>query len=341
MMLRSALAAAALVGATIDSLAQPNLTSSTSVPAAGLVVQYNTANDFQSVGASGANVDYDHWNLLLPATGNQDFYYLAPSATPTSALIPSATLLSTDGGSDTLFWALESDGLRVVGIKIDPALGGALNFDDPWLELKLPCTFGTTWSDPTSDNYTASGFPVVRTGTVTGNADAYGSLELPLSAVYPSVLRVHVRRAITDAAAFVTTNRIAHVYSYYIATQPAPIVVLQTDSTQINAGAWAITKRQLAIGNAGMVSVDEAAGTNFTFTAYPNPASEAITLGMSDASVASRRLQVLDQLGRVVMEETLLGDKQSVDVRSLPAGLYSLRLLADGRLLGTSRITVQ
>jgi Secretion system C-terminal sorting domain len=240
-----------------------------------------------------------------------------------------------------LFWNLGTDGLQVVGIKIDAALGGALNFNDPWLELKLPCTYGTTWSDPTGDTYTASGFPVVRTGTVTGNADAYGSLELPLGAVYPEVLRVHVRREITDAAAVVTTNRIANVYSYYITTQTTPVVILQTDSTRINAGAWAITKRQLAVGSPGMVGTSEFGADEVSFTAYPNPASDAITLSAGGSGTDARRVQLLNGLGRIVLEETLVGDKSSIAVNGLAAGLYSLRLLSGEKLIGTSRITVQ
>lgn len=321
-------------------LAQPTLTAATSIPSAGLTVTYNTANAYTSTGATGANVTWEHWNLLVPATSSQDIQYLAPSVTASSALVPTATLLSTDGGSDTLFWAATGQGLEMVGMRVDPALGGVLSFTDPALELKLPCTFGTTWSDPTADNYTASGFPVTRTGTITGNADAYGTLELPLNVDYPAVLRVHVRREITDASAVITTNRIANIYSFYITTLTAPIVILQEDSTRINAGAWAVTKRQLAVGNPGMVGLNEVGADEIQFSAFPNPATDVLNVSFAEGTTAATSVELIDATGRRALSTAVQGGRLTFDTDVLAPGLYTMRVFSGNNVIGMSRITV-
>ncbi|MBK8497465.1 MAG: T9SS type A sorting domain-containing protein [Flavobacteriales bacterium] len=337
MMLRSACAAAIACSASA-LLAQPNLTTSTSVPAPGLVVTVNTANAFQGPGPAGTNVQFNYWDMFAPSTGNQDITYLAPLSHGASLLIPSATLLSTDGGSDTLFWQVTASGLEMVGART--ALEGTLEFNDPSLELKLPCTYGTTWSDATGDSYTVSSIPVIRTGTITGNADAYGTLHMPQGVTLPGVLRVHVRRAITDASAVVTTNRNSNIYYYYLETQAHPVVKLTEDSTQINNGGWAITMRQHSVGNPAQVGVGELDASEITFTPFPNPTSDLVNLSLSHAGAQARRLQVLDELGRVVMDETITTDKPSFSTRGLAEGLYTLRLLGAEGVLGTSRLVV-
>lgn len=321
-------------------LAQPNLTAATSIPPAGLTVTYNTANAYASTGATGANVTWEHWNLLVPATSSQDIQYLAPSVTPSSALVPAATLLSTDGGSDTTFWAATGQGLEMVGTRVDPALGGVLSFTDPSLELKLPCTFGTTWSDVTSDSYTASGFPVTRTGTITGNADAYGSLELPLNVDYPAVLRVHVRREVTDASAVVTTNRIANIYSFYITTQTTPIVILQEDSTRINAGSWAVTRRQMAVGNPGMVGVEESGADGIRFHAFPNPTTDVLNVSFAEGTAVATNVELIDATGRRALNTAVQGGRVVLDAEGLKPGLYTMRVFSGETVIGTSRITI-
>ena len=298
----------------------------------------NTANAYQGPGPAGTNVQFNYWDMLAPSTGTQNISYLAPLTSGASLLIPSATLLSTDGGSDTLFWQVTASGLEMVGSRT--ALEGTLEFNDPSLELKLPCTYGTSWSDPTGDTYTVSSFPVTRTGTVTGVADAYGTLHMPQGVTLPGVLRVHVRRSIVDASAIATTDRISNIYYYYLETQAHPVVKLVEDSARINGGNWAVTRRQHSVGNPAQVGMNEAVDSDISFTVFPNPASDLINLSFDMGSLAARRLQVLDELGRIVMDETITSDKPSFSTRGLAAGPYTLRLLAADGVLGTSRLVV-
>lgn len=326
-----------VASAAASALAQPSLSIATSVPGVGQVFVVNTANDYLGLGPTGDDVAFDHWNMLAPTTGTQNIEFIAPSASPSAALIPSASLASTDGGADTLFWTVSAQGLEMVGSITD--LEGVLSFNDPSLELKLPCSFGTTWTDPTGDSYTVSGFPVTRVGTVTGNANSWGALTMPWSVVYPEVLRVHVRRDITDNSAIATIVRRSNIYSYYAETLEYPIVKITIDSTQINGGGWAVTERQLSIGNP-VNGVTEAQADDAVFTAYPNPVAGAMTIDFANPVATTTRLEVLDLSGRVVLTEAVRGQNGQLDTSALPGGIYSLRVIANERVLGVQRITV-
>jgi Secretion system C-terminal sorting domain len=327
-----------VASAAASAVAQPSLSIATSVPGVGQVFVVNTANDFVGLGPVGTDVTFDHWNMLAPTTGTQNIEYLGTSATSTSTLIPSASLLSTDGGSDTLFWDVTAQGLEMVGSRT--ALEGVLDFNDPSLELKLPCSYGTTWSDATGDTYTVSGIPVTRVGTVTGNADSWGSLTMPWEVVFPEVLRVHLRRNISDNSAVLSTVRISNIYSYYAETLEHPIVKITIDSTQVSGGAWTVTKRQLTIGNPVGVGVNEVDANEMVFTAYPNPVVGAMTIDFTEPVATATRLQVLDLSGRVVLTDAVRGQSGQLDTSALPGGIYSLRVIAGERVLGVQRITV-
>ena len=58
--------------------------------------------------------------------------------------------------------------------------------------------------------------------------------------------------------------------------------------------------------------------------AYPNPATDALTIALPAGTTANAEL--LDALGRPVRQQPLSGPTSTLDLRTLPAGLYLLRL---------------
>lgn len=338
MTLRYACTAALASGAFL-ALAQPTLTTATSVPAPGLVVPVHTVDNYVDPGPAGANVGYQYWGMLAPSTGTRNISYLAPSVTSTSASIPTATLLSTDGGTDTLFWNVTAQGLEQVGIRSN--LEGIISFSDPALELKLPCIYGTTWNDPTGASYTVAGvIPVTRVGTVTGVADAYGTLTMPWEVIYPEVLRVKVRRDVTDNSAATNVTRISNTHYYYVPTQPHPIVKLVEDSVRIGTGGWTVAKSAQWVGNPVGVGMDEPTADDLTFTAYPNPAIDVLNVAFAEGASVATRVEVLDAAGRMVLSEAVTGGRIALATHGLQAGLYQVRVLAGQRSLGTRRVAV-
>jgi FtsP/CotA-like multicopper oxidase with cupredoxin domain len=81
------------------------------------------------------------------------------------------------------------------------------------------------------------------------------------------------------------------------------------------------------------------------FQAYPNPATETVTLKL-DRSLAheATAVQLLSPLGsvaRTLAVSPASGTELLVSVADLPAGLYVYRLLANGAVVATRRLTVQ
>ena len=119
------------------------------------------------------------------------------------------------------------------------------------------------------------------------------------------------------------------------------MVKLAEDSIRISGGNWAVTRRQHSVGNPAQVGLGEAEGSGFSFTAFPNPTSDLVNLSLDRGSSKLGRLQVLDGLGRVVMDESITSDKPSFSTRGLASGSYMIRLLSAEGVLGTSRLVVR
>lgn len=66
---------------------------------------------------------------------------------------------------------------------------------------------------------------------------------------------------------------------------------------------------------------------------YPVPSSDVITI-VHDRLRAGEQVQVLDAFGRQVMAFRASGPRHALSVASLPGGIYYLRKVADGRLIG-------
>lgn len=334
MRFRYAAAPALLMATTL--LAQPTLNPGTHVPVAGQEFPVFSADAYMSAGPQGANVMMDYWNMLNQNTGNRTWYFLAASASPTSAQIPSATLLSTDGGSDTLFWNFDSNGLYQVGSKTQ--LEGVVNFTDPTTELKFPCTFGTSWTDNMSASYLIGGIvPVTRLGSITGVGDAYGTLHLPGAAAIPNVLRVKVRRQVNDNSAATNITRIANIHYFYSQTSAYPMLRLTEDSVQIGTGAWTTVKNAQWQGQGFTVGLEELSADEVDFVAYPNPTDGALNFSSNGADLAV----VTDAAGRVVLSQRVSADRTTIDTQGMAAGAYLLQLKSEGRVVGTERFVVR
>lgn len=319
--------------------AQPTLTPANNVPAAGSEYNVNVGSwDFP--GPAAANTLYGFWNLA--STDNRWIYYLAPSVTSTSAQVPGVQLLSTDGGSDTLFWSVTANGLEILA---DKGGLGLIRYTDAPLEIKYPCSFGTTWTDALSAAYVVQGLNVQRTGTVTGNADGWGTLQLPRQQLN-NVLRVKVRKQITDASPFVTISRRSETHYFFVDTVPHPVLRLQLDTAVVGNGAPAVTREALWMYGAGAVGLGELSADDVLFTAYPNPAQGPVDLRFADAAHGARTLEVVDATGRLARSLALPQQSTpnltgALHTGGLAPGVYLLRLVGERGVLGTQRLVVQ
>ncbi len=321
-------------------LAQPTLNAGNNIPMAGSDYAVSSSTVWDFPGDAGADQLFGQWSLV--GTGNRNISYLDPSVSSSSAQVAGVNLLSTDGGSDTLFWQGDAEGLTILA---DKSGLGFVVYTDPLLELKYPCTFGTTWTDAVNASYVVQGFNVQRTGTVNGNADAYGTLELPEVAL-DDILRVKVRRVINDASPVVNIQRISETYYFFSADVRHPVLRLNVDSAIINNGAPAVTRDAAWMYGDGNVSVGDISFDDVRFTAYPNPAVGPVNLSFGSAEHGTRSIELIDATGRTVQQLPIVQRNTTevpaaFDASGLAPGVYHIRLVGESSVLGSQRLVVQ
>jgi hypothetical protein len=315
----------------LAAAAQPTLTEANNAPQPTDLFPISSSSADSILTSAGAMETYGCWMLL--EASNRDVHFIDPAATSTSNTIPGTEVISTDGGADTLFWSSDATGLFLVGERTIATFA----YSDPVKELAYPCTFGTTWSDNASATFTVSGFNVVRSTTLTGEGTGYGTLQLPSGSVN-DVLRVSVRKQTTDQS-IATIVRTSNITYFFVDTVQYPILRLQVDSVTISGGAPGVTYTNEWMYGQGDVGVEDLSAADITFTAYPNPVNDLLTLPVSVNGAAT--CEVIDAAGRVVLTRTLGASSAThqLPVNGLPAGMYTARIVdADG--MRTTRFQV-
>ena len=79
-----------------------------------------------------------------------------------------------------------------------------------------------------------------------------------------------------------------------------------------------------------------------TFTVYPNPGRDIVTIALSEVSTAESEIFLINQLGVIVKSETLDANVQStqLNVSALPGGVYLVKVQVNGQIL-TSELLVK
>ncbi len=321
--------------------AQPTLTFEASGPQPSGAPYAITANTTAvpspyAPGEPGADQLYGYW--MVPATGNRDIFHLDPSSTPTSVSFPGATVLTTNGGPDTLFWRVDASGVEFLGLR--GGTEGLAPYSNTAQELPYPCTFGTSWTDSFTASFTVSGFPITRAGTITGIADGYGTIQLP-AVELSDVLRVKVRKVQVDQTPLGILDRTFDTYYYYQEGIRYPLMKASLDSVTVGTGTPSVSWSAEWLYGPFAVGMDDVSAEDIRFTPYPNPTNGLLDLRLVGSE--ARRAEVLTATGKVVLQHAVAsgGTPSQLDLSGLAPGVYHVRLTeASGRQL-TRRVVVQ
>ena len=71
---------------------------------------------------------------------------------------------------------------------------------------------------------------------------------------------------------------------------------------------------------------------------YPNPTTESITLALKDANLTGLSYVMVDLLGRLVNKGTVATFETKIGMKSLPIGVYILRVQQNNKALKTFKI---
>ncbi|MBK6755348.1 MAG: hypothetical protein IPG69_17610 [Flavobacteriales bacterium] len=306
--------------------AQPTLTSGTYSPVPGELFT-GTSMGLSWPGPGGAGQTWDFSNLVGAAGGLNN--YVDPVITLGGALFPTATVANQYPGFDNAFYyEATSAGYSELGFYAPPS--NVRSCSDPILLMSYPLTFGSSYTDGFSCSETGGVYDVVRYGTITMTADAYGTLILPYG-TFTDCLRLHEVRDFIDAfsslpdSGFVTRD-------YYHFVRPGIHASLLTMGTQVyTQGTSTIISEGTTMLDPLSTWIDPVGGAAGLMLLAPNPATDRVELFVPSGDVTA--VELCDATGRTLRSWTIRAGAQHavLDLSGLPCGVHVVRIVrADG-----------
>lgn len=322
-----------LIAAVSVASAQPTLTASGTNPAVGDNYSTSSCAAF-SQGASGANQTWN--NSSLVSTGSTSTTCVTVGSTTNGSSFPNANVAS-QSGSNISYFKTSATGMQNYGYD---AGGTLFLYSNPEDQLHFPCTYNSTFTDNFAATFTTSGYTTYRHGSTTVTADAYGTLTTP-TGTYTNCMRIHFVQAYSDSLYVGMPTVITYSNDEYIWYKDgihAPIAYtfsfVSNGSTSSGAGYLST-----ALG------VNEVDNNISMFSVYPNPASETINLLFNLKNANNAQLNVFNSIGQQLsvtsLQNLFEGDNTvSVDVATLPEGIYFVQLILDNGNIQTRRFVV-
>lgn len=305
-------------------------------PGDTLIFQPCVADNFNP-GSSGAGVTWDFSHLTLSGNTGMQFYVAASSCLngdsfPTAnqnVQVPSAI-----PGINNIGEYLQStaSGIQIRGWEV-PEITYYYDAED---FLRLPVTYNDSWVDSFHATISPDGSPqYYRRGTISVQADGYGTLKLPTGTV-TNVLRVKFIEDYVDDLSGMGAGVVHYtglLYNWY--TPGVKDAVLAYDSAwYTNSSPHKVLSYQPGAPTTTDISEQ---GILSGVGVYPNPSSSIVTIS---APVSVYDYTVSDLSGQVVMRHTATGAETRVDVSGLAGGLYLISVKCGDGSMATQKIVI-
>lgn len=319
-------------------MAQPTL-QSTDIANVGASFVYQQAQ-YLPLPNSGAN---QTWNLNSAILANElTFNWVAPGSTEGGSNFPGATVAVSPVTLFQLdqYFTITATEMNDIGTYIPFILTTCSN---PITILKFPLAYGNTWTDTFTCLRDDSGLILYNiTGTVSANADGYGTVITPDGTI-SNVIRVTLSiNSVINGGGSNTVSIITAQYYYkpgagsYVAYN-----YIETQTVNGTPSVGGSRLRWLAGNSIGMEELlNNAIGIEFA----PNPANESTLINFTTQGHTT--LDVYNDHGQL-LQTMDLGNKapgihqELLDTRSLPTGLYTVVIRSANGDKGTKRLMVQ
>lgn len=328
------IAASAQITINQSDLPQPNT----------LWVQANDTGYTGAIPAGGANQSWNYASLINAQQDSSTFIYAA--GTPYASQFPGANLASPSFSGAYAYLTSNASGLSVNGF-VDAASGTTVHYNPARLIMPVPFTYNSSMTHMSrfqiDTTLTGIGFRYVVITQQTFNGDGYGSLQLP-NGTYPSTLRIKETDLETDSiyinfglgftpyssSLSQTTN-----FNWVRNGNGAELLTIAADSLGLQATGGATYF--LSSGPAGIAEVKTVDAKNI----YPNPASDFVTMDLSNLNGKAEVLYVYDLTGRQLDAMNITNiDRNTFDVRQYNNGKYVTRITGTNMQPVTGSFTV-
>jgi hypothetical protein len=293
--------------------AQPIITYADFNPVIGETFTNNqyTPSSF-TPGASGPGVTWDFSSVSPDNT--ETITMVAPSSTPNAGLFSNATVAADHGG---VYEYYNTNNTFMGRVGLD--LGGLIFvYSDEEKIISYPMSFNTSMYDNFEAVYAGS---VYRSGIVSINCDAYGTLILP-SGTINNVLRLHFQENYTDSSA---SGVNAYTSDNYLWVTPGVHYALCALAS--NSGTLAMNYIDATVG------INDLASAKINFSVYPTCAQSTITIDLKKNHEV-KKVSIADVNGNIVYYSDIKSDLQIIDIGELKSGTYSV-IIDDGRSIAS------
>lgn len=307
----------------IGAIAQPVLTELNTGLQLGQSFTIN-GGTFQAPPAGGANQVWDFSSQT--SLGMVTVQFVDPATTPSGANFTSEFAETAAGSPETRYYDVDPSGQYLDGYA--NSNGFFISYDgsgSAMLQRPHPCTYQDTWNDIYGGSTFFQGFQLFIDGDITGEADGFGTLEMPWGTV-TDVLRIHLLITQTQAIVGAQSDFLEEYYEYYTPGVAYPLVRTYDKKEMLGGGAFVQMDQTLLWMSPVGVGTPESAVAS-TITLFPNPAHDVVCLNTGSAQVS--RVELLDASGRVVRSEALvLGSStaQRFSLSGIASGVYTVRM---------------
>lgn len=264
-------------------------------------------------GSLGANQTWN-FSTLNVTTDTTTEWMVTPASTPNGSLFPSSNLVEKYSDGRYVYVNKSATENLLVGFS-DPSIN--VNYPNPVKFMQRPVTYNDFYSDNFTTNYTASGYNFSGTGTITVNADAYGTLMLPGN-TYSNTLRIKIQQTQVDTLIqFSSTyTTVSTTYVWFNNNHTSALLKIDT------IGSPSFSQKSVTFLLSETVTGIKDNRRDENYSVYPNPAINEITVITKEVAT----LFLYDNLGKQVLKTILTAGTQKVPLMELPKGVYSLTL---------------
>jgi hypothetical protein len=310
--------------------AQLTLTKAANEPVSG--------NSYNTVGLDTSNAlpntvtgNAVTWNITGVSTNTVSATntYTVASAIPSASSYTGTTLVESSA-TDTTFWKSTASTFEITGVKTAQF---NLNYSNTALAYQWPVTYTTSVStDPVAGTLSAQGQSGTFTGTLNTIADGAGTLNINSTVSLSNALRVKSVQNINFTLSSVIQGTITQTfYNYYHSSSKYPILSVQYVNVVVPAASINQTTTSVNLNSVIVLGINEKSMNNIIFTAYPNPATENVSLHFVLTNTESYNVEVVNTLGQTVKQVALNNLQpgmynEQVDLSGLNKGIYFVKV---------------
>jgi len=87
-----------------------------------------------------------------------------------------------------------------------------------------------------------------------------------------------------------------------------------------------------------VTAIEEAKGINLSVTAYPNPTTDYLTLGIDEFEISNLSYQLYDMNGKLLQSEKITGNQTSIIMSNLVPATYFVKVIQGNKEVKTFKI---